>query len=221
MRSDHDETSESADRPTAPGPRSRHRRTIVVLFAIAALVVAAGSAPGPAAAESGDDEAAFIDAINQIRADLSLPALEPLAELTATARQHTAEMVAAGEIFHADPISAGLTVAWVKLGENVGVGAGIGVLVDAFVASPGHYANIIDPSFTRIGVGVVWSGDSLYTTHRFLQAPADPGDQQEPPAPPAPPSTVSTGADSSPATDDPPVSAERVAALYALLDHLG
>jgi uncharacterized protein YkwD len=193
---------------------------MVALFALAALVVAAGGASRPAAADSVDDETAFIDAINQIRVDLNLPVLEPLAELTATARQHTAEMAAAGEIFHADPISAGLTVDWVKLGENVGVGAGIGVLVDAFVASPGHYANIIDPSFTRIGVGVVWIGDSLYTTHRFLQPPSDPGEEQ-PAALPALPSTVSTGADSLPATEGPPVSAERVAALYALLDQIG
>jgi uncharacterized protein YkwD len=242
MRSEHDEAFESAGRSTAPDPRSRRRRTVVVLVAIAALVMAAGSAPRPAAADSVDDETAFIHAINQIRADLGLPALEPMAELTATARQHSAEMAAAGEIFHGDPISAGLTVEWVKLGENVGVGAGIEVLVDAFLASPGHYANIIDPSFTRIGVGVVWSGDSLYTTHRFLQPPADPGAE---PAPPTAPPTVSTvagstvptgteptvptgaeptvptGAEPAPATEEPAVSAERAAALYALLDDIG
>ena len=226
MRSDHDEATESADRSTAPATRSRGRHTVGVLVAIAALVMAAGSAPKPAAADSVDDEAAFIDAINQIRVDLGLPALEPLAELTTSARQHAAEMAAAGEIFHADPISAGLTVEWVKLGENVGVGAGVDVLIDAFLASPGHYANIVDPSFTRIGVGVVWSGESLYTTHRFLQPPADPGAQQSPPAPPTtvatgPEPTVATGTDTVPATEASAVSAERVAALYALLDDLG
>lgn len=187
----------------------------MLLVAIVALVMAVGSIPGSASADSTDDEAAFVDAINQIRVELGLPALEPLPELAVTAREHAAEMADAGEIFHADPISAGLTVEWVKLGENVGVGAGIEVLIDAFVASPGHYANIIDPSFTRIGVGVVWRGDSMYTTHRFLQPPPEPAGAQIAPAPAA---TVSTGADTSPATDGPAVSVERIEALYALLD---
>ncbi len=182
---------------------------------VVALLVAAAATGHSAAAES-DGEAAFVDAINELRAELGLAFLEPHAELTDLARAHAAEMAAAGEIFHADPISAGLEAGWLRLGENVGVGAGIDVLVDAFVASPGHYANIVDPSFTHIGVGVVWDGNALYTTHRFLQPPSAETVVSPPTGDPTP-------VESDPATApvDGPVSPERVLALLALLDPVG
>ena len=72
-------------------------------------------------------------------------------------------------ICHASPISAGVTHPWAKLGENVGTGPDVGSVMSAFIASPGHYANIIDPEFTHIGVGVVWDGNRMFTTHRFMK----------------------------------------------------
>lgn len=187
---------------------------------IGAVIVAGSNTLGSAAADA-DDEAAFIEAINEIRADLGLQELEHHEELAETARAHAQAMADAGEIFHADPISEGLTAEWLKLGENVGVGAGVQVLIDAFVASPGHYANIVDPSFTHIGVGVVWNGDSLYTTHRFLQPPGtgdEPTDQT--------PTTTTPASDID--RDDPvaqgavgDIQAGRVVALLTLLQDVG
>lgn len=72
-------------------------------------------------------------------------------------------------ICHASPISAGVTHPWAKLGENVGTGPDVGSIMQAFIASPGHYANIVDPEFTHVGVGVVWDGNRMYTTHRFMK----------------------------------------------------
>ena len=125
------------------------------------------------ASASSGDEAAFVEALNRIRADVDLPALTVNHQLSDLARIHTEHMAGAGEIAHATPISAGYEGPWTKLGENVGVGAEVEDLVDAFVASPGHYANIVDPAFTEIGVGVVRRSDALYTTHRFLEPPVD------------------------------------------------
>ncbi len=152
------------------------------LLLIITLVAAMAAQPTHPAAATPDEEAQFVAALNQVRAGVGLPALTVNTELVALARQHSQAMADAGKIFHGDPISAGFTGPWAKLGENVGVGASVKVLVDAFVASPGHYANIVDPAFTQIGVGVVWKGSALYTTHRFLQLPAAPT--------PAPPPTV-------------------------------
>ena len=199
-----------------PAATTTPRRVRVMLaIAVGALLVAGGGGTERAAAES-DDEVAFVEAINQLRADLGLAELQTHVELADIAREHAAVMADAGEIFHADPISAGLTAEWVKLGENVGVGAGVEVLVDAFVASPGHYANMVDPTFTHIGVGVVWSGQALYTTHRFLEPPAS-GD-----SPPPTTSTV-TEVDDEPASlpADTAVSARRVVALLALVEDVG
>ena len=200
-------------RSTAATTTRRVRATIALV--VGALLVAGGGVDERAAAESSD-EVAFVAAINEIRADLGLSELSTHVELAAIAREHAAAMAETGEIFHGDPISAGLTADWIKLGENVGVGAGIQVLVDAFVASPGHYANIIDPEFTHIGIGVVWKGEALYTTHRFLQPP---GSDDSPPPPTS--TVVGDDQDPPPLPADTVVSAERVLALLALVEDAG
>ncbi|MBT5849734.1 MAG: CAP domain-containing protein [Acidimicrobiaceae bacterium] len=153
---------------------------------------------------SGSDEAAFVTALNQVRANVGLPALTLNSQLSDLSRGHAQVMADAGGIFHADPISAGYNGPWSKMGENVGKGGGVQILVDAFVASPGHYSNIIDPDFTQIGVGVVWVGNALYTTHRFIKVPGQTAATTTT-APPvtAPPPTTTAGANPTPS---PPLS---------------
>jgi len=143
----------------------------------------------PAAASgSASEEASFIQKVNQTRAAQGLPALTPDVQLTNLARGWAGAMrdgtCGAGNfICHASPISAGVTHPWEKLGENVGTGPNVTAVMDAFIASPGHYANIIDPEFTHIGVGVVWENGRMFTTHRFMKL------QQAPP-----PTTTTTAA---------------------------
>jgi hypothetical protein len=171
------------------------------------------------------DENQFVALLNATRARGGLPPLTVDPELTALARDWAAHM-AAGQcsdgkhICHANPISAGVTEPWLKLGENVGTGPSVGPVMDAFIASAGHYANIMDPAFTRVGVGVVWSGTVLYTTHRFMKvvgetagaAPAveaAPGDETPAPEPSLPPTTrrprsTTTTTAPSPAPQAPP-----------------
>jgi hypothetical protein len=157
------------------------------LVAVALLVVgalwspSAGAVPDPGAAE-----AEFVARINQLRASKGLGALSVDGELTTLSRQWASTMAGHGRIFHASQLSAGVTSNWQKLGENVGVGGDVATLFQAFVDSPSHYDNLIDPAYTRVGVGVVVSGDRIFTTHRFMGlAPAPP-----PPPPPPPPTTA-------------------------------
>lgn len=130
-------------------------------------------APGSASASVGD-ESSFIAEVNATRAGLGLQPLQLDVELTNLARGWAGSMRdgVCGEgafICHASPISAGVTHPWAKLGENVGTGPDVGSIMSAFIASPGHYANIIDPEYTHIGVGVVWDGTRMFTTHRFMK----------------------------------------------------
>ena len=219
----------------APESRRQRNRNRVV-FVIVATLAAVGSLlwqrPDPVAASAGD-EAAFVAALNQVRAANGLPSFTVNNELSNLARSHAQVMADAGEIFHASPISAGFTGSWQKLGENVGIGANVQVLVDAFVASSGHFANIVDPSFTQIGVGVVWKDSALYTTHRFLQLPgAAPATTAPPITAPAPPVTTSppppptTAAPTTTTTTiaplpEPNITAERVVALLEMLGQVG
>lgn len=175
------------------------------------------------------EEQAFVDKINQLRSSLGLPTLAVDPELTAQARIWSQTMKDAGNIFHSKALDAGISADWEKLGENVGVGGTVDVLFDAFVNSPKHYENLVDPSYRFIGVGVVWDGGRMFTAHRFMAlmppppptsaaparrpstpatSPSDPPPDElaateppttEPPAPTPPPAAV------------PPASPDRVA----------
>ena len=193
-------------------PPRRGTRMLVLLLAIVTSMLVA--VPGPAGAGSDNpaaDEAQFVALVNQARANVGVAPLAVDGQLTALARQHAQTMADAGTIFHANPISAGVTAPWVKLGENVGTGPSAPPIMNAFINSPKHYANIVDPAFTYIGVGVVWVGNQMFTTHRFMQLSgqvAPPPPAPEPSAPPpvtAPPATTRT-------VPPPPVTAPPVAA---------
>ena len=171
------------------------------VFAVLVLVMAM-LAPTPAGA-TASDEASFIARVNQTRAAKGLPALQADSQLRNLARGWSTSMQngvcgSGNFICHASPISAGVTHDWAKLGENVGTGPDIASVMDAFIASPGHYANIVDPEFTHIGVGVVWDGGRMYTTHRFmkLSTPA-------PTTTAAPPPTTTTAAPTTTTTAAP------------------
>ena len=114
------------------------------------------------------EEQGFVDKINQLRASLGLPTLAVDPELAAQARVWSQTMKDAGNIFHSKALDAGISADWEKLGENVGVGDTVDVLFDAFVNSPKHYENLVDPVYRYVGVGVVWDGDRMFTTHRFM-----------------------------------------------------
>ena len=154
----------------SPRHRLTHRLTGMLAVWVLMLTVLSPASAGASASQ----EAAFINQVNAARAQAGLPALLPDVQLTNLARGWAGSMRdgscgANDFICHASPISAGVTHPWAKLGENVGTGPDIGSVMSAFIASPGHYANIVDPEFTHIGVGVVWDGNRMFTTHRFMK----------------------------------------------------
>ncbi len=223
----------AADPSRQTGHRPGATIRIGILFVLVVALVGPITSQGTEqAAATASDEAAFVDALNAVRADVGLPPFAVDTQLADLARGHAERMADAGEIFHASPISEGYVGPWSKIGENVGVGASIEVLVDAFVASPGHYANIVDPAFTQVGIGVVWRDNALYTTHRFLEIPGAPV-TTAPPVPTTTLPTIPTPPDP-PVVDTPPpaeatseplapprISADRVITLLDLLDQLG
>jgi len=57
---------------------------------------------------------------------------------------------------------------WQALDENVGDGPSVDDLWRAFVASPHHLENLLDPQVSAVGVGVVRDGSGrLWTTQDF------------------------------------------------------
>jgi hypothetical protein len=135
---------------------------LILAFAVSALY------PAAAQADTVSDEAAFVAKINELRASKGLGSLQVNANLTDKARAWSAGMADAGKIWHST-LSDGVTENWKKLGENVGMGGSVDGLHRAFVNSPGHYANLVDPAFTHIGIGIVMGGSTIYVTEVFMQ----------------------------------------------------
>ena len=160
-------------------PRRILALTLILTLFTVQLIIAA--APAQAAASiSSSEEQDFVTAINALRAENGVGALTVVASIQDAARDHTWDMEAAGQIFHATDITTGAPAGWQKVGENVGVGPNVSILMNAFINSPGHFANLVDPSFTHVGVGVVRDGATMYTTHRFAKLTTAPAPSTTP-----------------------------------------
>ncbi len=151
-----------------------------------AAVLLVGSALVLAAAPAGADvdvaaEADFVSAINATRSAQGLGPLEVSGELTAKARAWAQVMADNGQIFHSN-LSDGVSSAWSRLGENVGVGPNVAMIHDAFVASPAHYENLVDPGFRYVGVGVVSINGTLWVSEVFMEPASQPAPSSPPPA---------------------------------------
>jgi hypothetical protein len=174
-------------------------------------------------------EAAFVDQINSLRASKGLSRLQVSSELVGMARGWTDRMVSAGQISHNPNLSSSVGGGWTKLGENVGVGYDVGGLMQAFIGSPAHYANLVDPVWTHVGVGVTKAGDGrIYTTHNFMAlpggapppAPTAPAAAAPAPPPTVPPTTTTTAPPPPPPPPPPPEPHPTSDRVSAVLDPL-
>ena len=146
-----------------------HRPIAVVVSAVAAALALAA----PAAASSGCPNAhtpvagaasasikrAVVCLVDHQRADHGLPPLRANTLLDRSAQGWTQAMVANDQFTHGSDFSARITQAgfrWAAAGENIASGFETPAqVVAAWMASTGHCQNILDPSFSQIGVGVV------------------------------------------------------------------
>ena len=123
-----------------------------------------------ASAEPRSEELDFVARINALRVSQGLVPLTIDAHLTDIARSWSAKMAGDGAISHNPDLAAQVGGnGWRTLGENVGVGSTVDWLETAFENSPHHYANLIDPDYRWIGVGVVESGGQIWVTEDFEQ----------------------------------------------------
>ncbi len=129
----------------------------------------------PAEAESFESEVLFL--VNRER---RLNGLEPVVRntvLEAQARQYACEMIHYGFFDHENPstntslpdraIEFGYE--YLVIGENLAAGQRTPAQVmEDWMQSPGHAANILDPRFTELGVGVRSGGEyGLYWVQEF------------------------------------------------------
>ena len=121
-----------------------------------------------------DYEKEVVRLVNEIRAENGLGKLTYNWELCRVARYKSQDMRDNGYFSHTSPVygspfqmmkSFGIT--YRTAGENIAKGqSSPEAVVNAWMNSPGHRANILNASFTEIGVGYV--ADGRYWTQMFI-----------------------------------------------------
>lgn len=148
---------------TAPSTTPRTTATPTTAPPTTAASLSPGASPSPDA----------VALTNQQRQAAGLPALTVDSSVTAAAAQHSADQAERNSTGHtgSDGSSAGDRVranggSFGTWGENVAAGYDSAYeVVEGWMNSPGHRRNILNPSFTRIGVAAATSADgTLYWT---------------------------------------------------------
>jgi uncharacterized protein YkwD len=162
--------------PYRPTPSTVSARSPVLLLVLALLALAGPSpavaaCPGehglPAADTTGQARKATLCLLNAERRRHGAPRLRQNARLRRAATRHSRAMVRERFFSHVAPsgstmvgriVTAGYR-RWASLGENIAWGSGSlaapAAVVRSWMDSPGHRANLLDPRFREIGIGIV------------------------------------------------------------------
>lgn len=106
------------------------------------------------------NEQTIIDLINQFRKEKDLPPLKPNALLIQAARDHSKNMAKQRKMEHVlddknvDKRVKETGYKSVAVGENIARWMKPKEIVNAWMHSPGHRANILDKQFQEIGIGI-------------------------------------------------------------------
>lgn len=104
-------------------------------------------------------KAAVVCLINRQRTTHGLPTLQEDSRLDRSAQTWTDTMVATQQFDHGVNFAARITAAgyvWSSAGENIATGYDTPAqVVSAWMASPGHCQNILNPQYRSVGTGVV------------------------------------------------------------------
>ncbi|TVR68730.1 MAG: serine protease [Sphaerobacteraceae bacterium] len=122
-------------------------------------------------------ESEIMDLVNQERVERGLGTLEFDASLVPVARAHSQEMLELGYFSHVSPNTGTLGdrlnaagVQYLSAGENLAYAPSVGVAHRGLMQSDGHRENILDPSWERIGVGVLSAPDgTIMVTQLFAR----------------------------------------------------
>ncbi|GBG55725.1 serine protease [Sporomusaceae bacterium FL31] len=114
--------------------------------------------------------------LNQDRAANGLPALTLNSKLTSLADAYAADMIKRGYFSHYNPEGQSpfdrmnkAGISYSTAGENLAINNSVAAAETAFMKSSGHRANILNSSYTDVGIGVVHSSNgSVYVVQEFI-----------------------------------------------------
>jgi uncharacterized protein YkwD len=112
-----------------------------------------------------DLEAEMLKLVNEERAKEGLKPLTADPELSVVARKHSQDMFARGYFAHVNPDGKDpfdrmkdANVVFKTAGENLALAQTLQIAHTNLMNSPGHRANIMNPEFGRLGVGILDGG---------------------------------------------------------------
>lgn len=110
------------------------------------------------------DEQSMIDMINQERSKNGLPALKVDFRLVAAARIKAQDMKDNKYFSHVSPTLGYIASLFPQMGlnvnywsENIAGNSSVSGAMAAFMSSPGHRTNILDPNINCVGIGIVYN----------------------------------------------------------------
>lgn len=136
----------------------------------ARAVSAASGSPATASATVAQMTAAVYADTNQVRYDADQNGLARNAALDKVAAAWAYQQWKNGSMSHNPYYSKQIPTGWTRAGENVAKGYTYTKVVDAWVASPSHYANLVR-DYTSVGIGFYEANGKRYWSQVFATYP--------------------------------------------------
>ena len=134
------------------------RRVLLVVAGLAIVVASSACTP--------QEEDAF-RAVNTLREVNDLRWLDWNEGAYDKAVAWSTHMADEGQLSHST-LADGVPAGWHLLGENVAYAGTVAQAMQALESSPPHRANLLNPSFTSVAIGVVERGGRVWVTEVFV-----------------------------------------------------
>lgn len=208
-------------RPWPARPWAARVALVLLVIGVGLGAVPLGVGASPAAA--ADDAVAILAQVNQARAAVGAPPLRLSGAMTAVATGWSTHLADSGTcpsgLAHNPSFSQQIPRGWSAAGENVACNTSADALgLEAqWMSSAPHRANILNPAYTDIGIGIVIRGGTAWGTQDFgtyssapapepalLPAPALPVPTRTPTPTPTPTPSPSPSSSPSPSASPTP-----------------
>lgn len=136
----------------------RFRRSALLVVGVLAIVLSSACTP---------EEVDAFDTVNAFRAEHGIRALDWNEGAYDKARAWSAHMADEARLSHS-VLRDGIEGGWRVLGENVAYAGSVEQAMDALEASPPHRANLLNPAFTSIAIGVIERDGRVWVTEVFV-----------------------------------------------------
>lgn len=168
--------SPPASQPSAPAAPAATAAPTPTAAPSATPATAPAAAPTTAPDSLAALETQMVDLVNSERSRAGVPALTVNVDLSNMARVKSQDMITNGYFSHNSPtygspfdMMKAFGISFRTAGENIAMNQSVENAHTSLMNSEGHRANILNPSYTQIGIGIVSDGHgSIYITQEFI-----------------------------------------------------